>query len=122
MSRYWVRKVVVYPINDEDKLWDKVYDSLEEDGKFEISPMSSNIDNQFFLEYIISEQGGSGEGCKEYHLPNEERDYWGKQFSELLVKFGIEVDVRKLKKLEYCYYNGCDALDYYNMERTWSIN
>ena len=46
---------------------------------------------------------------------------WGKQFSELLIKFGIEVDVRKLKKLEYCYYNGCDALDYYNEERLWAV-
>lgn len=121
MSSYWVRKVIVYPIIGDDELWDKVYDSLEEDGKFEISPMESNIENQFFLEYTISEQGGSGEWCKEYHLPNEEREYWGKQFSELLIKFGIEVDVRKLKKLEYCYYNGCDALDYYNEERLWAV-
>ncbi len=120
MSSYWVRKVIVYPIIGDDELWDKVYDSLEEDGKFEISPMESNIENQFFLEYTISEQGGSGEWCKEYHLPNEERECWGKQFSELLDKFDIEVDVSKLKKLEYCYYNGCDALDYYHDERLWT--
>lgn len=61
MSNYWSRKVIVYPLTDDNDLWDKIYDSLEEDGKFEISPMESNIENQFFLEYTISEQGGSGD-------------------------------------------------------------
>lgn len=39
MSNYWSRKVIVYPLTDDNDLWDKIYDSLEEDGKFEISPM-----------------------------------------------------------------------------------
>lgn len=48
MSNYWVRKVIVYPLLDDNDLWDKVFDSLEEDSGFEISPMESNIENQFF--------------------------------------------------------------------------
>lgn len=61
MSRYWSRKVIVYPLTDDNDLWDKIYNSLDENSGFEISPMESNIENQFFLEYTISEQGGSGE-------------------------------------------------------------
>ena len=120
MSSYMVRKVIVYPLADDNDLWDKIYDSLEEDSKFEISPMSSNIENQFFLEYLIFEDDGLGEWCKEYNLSEEEKGEYLTKFNGVLKKFGIEVDVRKLKKLEYCYYNGCDALDYYNAERLWT--
>lgn len=30
MSNYWSRKVIVYPLTDDNDLWDKIYDSLEE--------------------------------------------------------------------------------------------
>lgn len=88
-----VRKVIVYPLTDDNDLWDKIYDSLEEDSKFEISPMSSNIGNQFFLEYLIFEDDGLGEWCKEYNLSEEEKgEYLEKAFKELLKEFGIEVE------------------------------
>lgn len=53
--------------------------------------MCSNIGNQFFLEYLISEDDGLGEWCKEYPLSEEEKEEYLTNFKGVLEKFGIEV-------------------------------
>lgn len=82
--------------------------SYGECGKFMFAPTYNT-----FLDYVIDyEYGANGEYGKVRDLYEGEKAKYLSVFQEVLPNTNMD-DVRLI---EYCYYNGCEAPDYYKLE------
>lgn len=66
-------------------------------------------DSNYYLDYIVSKSYEEGEYGFAWYLNEEDIN----KYKPLFDKGGFEYDVKDLRKVCYCYYNGTDAPDYY---------
>lgn len=126
MSDYQRIKVVRYPVTKEELAL--IVGSDEYDLGYHLEKkfpelVEYDVPGKFywgmtyprtFLDYCVDEEYGAdcGEWGKIRELtPNEKRKY-GELFRQIL-PIVYEDDLRVV---EYCYYNGCEAPDYYDIE------
>ena len=126
MSDYERNKQVLYPIDDdlltklgvkeawdlEDKFEALDRDYSKRDNYFEMQP----TDERYYLAYTLKNYYGgyAGEfGHSRTLTPTEQAKY--KELFEQAFP-GLEVDPTKFRYVDYCYYNGCDAPDFYDAE------
>ena len=122
MSDYVRNKQVLYPVTKEllKKLnYDDIYD-LEENfparSKFEVEGFidySGTKNYNRYLAYKLDSNYGteSGEFGRARFLKPAEQEKYKKLFSEVIPEDLI--DPTLFKYVDYCYYNCCEAEDYY---------
>lgn len=78
------------------------------DGKFQIAPTES-----FFVDYVIERERDSCDG--EYGKIRELYPSEKIRFGELFRIIFPEANLDALRVVEYCWYNCCEAPDYYDI-------
>lgn len=129
MSDYVRAKVIRYPLDD-------FYKKMKFDNEFELEEFFEKIDNSFetyssmldtftfgytygnnkshiYLDYILNYEYGSdmGDYGISYELTEEQKEKWKDRFGKYLK----DIDKDRFRLVEYCYYNGCDCPDYYEI-------
>lgn len=127
MSDYSRTKAIVYPVSSEDcdkldKLLSNEMKNLSYwDNKNMIGFGCDIFDThelRYYLIYQLYHSYGeeSGDFGSNRLLNEKETAYWTEKFKPVLEAIGIEIDPKKLKYLDWCYYNACESLDYYIIE------
>ena len=127
MSDYEHNRAVMYPITLEvlNKLNCKDAFDLEErfttnrykdSSYFEIEifkDYEGNRECNYYLSYVINSTYGleSGEFGRSRFLKTSEQEKYKKLFSQILPEELIDPSL--FKYVDYCYYNCCEADDYY---------
>ena len=119
MSDYIKEKVIRLPfkatgISDKFDSFSKMRDYLEgtfaafKEGKFQISPT-----NEYFVDYVIESDYGTdaGDYGKVRELYPSEKIRFGMIFKAIFPEANIDA----LRVVEYCWYNCCEAPDYYDI-------
>ncbi len=131
MSDYIRKKVIRYPLNlwmDERGIVD--YDDLEayfleydasvnfygsERGCFTVdSGYNSETETMnYYLDYLLKYEYGSemDDYGISFTLLSKQKNKWEKEFKKII----DNIDKDKLRLVEFCYYNGCDCPDYYEV-------
>lgn len=124
MSDYVRAKVIRYPLDD-------FYKKMKFDDEYELEEYLKNIDKNFenytfavnytygnnashiYLDYTLNYEYGAtmGDYGISYELTEEQKEKWKEKFSKYLK----DIDKDKFRLVEYCYYNGCDCPDYYEV-------
>ena len=129
MSDYVRAKVIRYPLDD-------FYKKMKFDDEYELEEFFKKIDNNFgaysstpntftlqntygnhkshiHLDYILNYEYGSdmGDYGIAYDLTEEQKEKWEEKFGKYL----RDIDKDRFRLVEYCYYNGCDCPDYYEV-------
>lgn len=133
MSDYIRKKVIRYPLNlwmDEREIEDD-YDleeyikSLELDvpinfygSKINTFVIDSGYNSEtktinYYLDYLLNYDYGSemGDYGISFTLLSKQKNKWEKKFNKII----NNIDKDKFRLVEYCYYNGCDCPDYYEI-------
>ena len=132
MSSYVLKKAIRYPINDELLKYYKVEDyyfDLEEklkeiDKEFGEFPPKNKFEldsgynekerkEKYYIDFVITYKYGADSGDfgisqllnKEQHL----------KYKEMFSKFIPNIDENKFRLVKFCYYNGVDCPDYYEV-------
>ena len=125
MSDYVRAKVIRYPLDD-------FYKKMKFDDEYELEEFLKNIDKNFenytfavkytygnntshiYLDYTLNYEYGSdmGDYGISYELTKEQNEKWKDKFGKYLK----DIDKDKFRLVEYCYYNGCDCPDYYEVK------
>lgn len=126
MSDYVRTKVIRYPLDD-------FYKKMKFDDEYELEEFLKNIDKNFenytfavhytygnntshiYLDYTLNYEYGSemGDYGISYELTEEQKEKWKDKFGKYLK----DIDKDKFRLVEYCYYNGCDCPDYYEVKK-----
>ena len=126
MSDYVRNKQVMYPIDDNllkklncEEAWnlETKYEVLKIDySKSENYFEMQGTEKSDYLAYTLkSYYGGyAGKFGHSRILTETEQAKYKKLFEEAFP--GIEFDATKFRYVDYCYYNGCDAPDFYDAE------
>lgn len=69
-------------------------------------------DKAYYLDYKLQSQYGDCEGDYGYVFLLDDNDK--QKYCPLFDKIGIDYNPDELRKVVYCYYNGCECPDYYN--------
>ena len=78
-------------------------------GKFQFAPTES-----YFVDFVLDyEYDACGEFGKTRELSARERDKYRPMFQ----KINPAVDMAFVRLVEFCWYNGCEAPDYYSEEK-----
>ncbi len=134
MSTYVKYKEVMYPITEEDikkigfdnfeDYWDTFSWNYQENDNFELQYPITEIDDKwvgnYYLCYILEYEWGCNSndfGKNRLLTPTEQAKY-----KEIFSKKLKDVEPLKFKLVEFCYYNACDAPDYYLKEDTDNFN
>ena len=128
MSDYVRAKVIRYPL-------DEFYKKMKFDDEYELEEFFKGIDETFgscsshlntftvectwngeshyYLDYFLNYEYGSdmGDYGISYELTEEQKEKWKDRFGKYLK----DIDKNKFRLVEYCYYNGCDCPDYYEV-------
>lgn len=128
MSDYVRAKVIRYPLDD-------FYKKMKFDDMFELEEFFKGIDETFgsysshlntftvkctwngelhyYLDYFLNYEYGSdmGDYGISYELTEGQKEKWKDRFGKYLK----DIDKDKFRLVEYCYYNGCDCPDYYEV-------
>lgn len=68
-------------------------------------------DKSYYLDYVLEKQYGvDGEYGYVFLLDDNDKQ----KYCPLFDKLGIEYNPDDLRKVVYCYYNGCECTDYYD--------
>ena len=130
MSDYVRKKVIRYPISEDDLSYlgvESIYDIAElpaYKGLFVTYGQSTkafDVENTYlsnadkfipFLDFVLEYEYGvdSGDFGKTRALRDEEREKYGKLFRQILPK----IDDSKLRLVKYCWYNCSEAPYYYD--------
>lgn len=125
MSVYVKYKQIMYPIteddikkigfNDFEDYWDTFSWNYQENDNFELQLPVAEVNSKwiynYYLCYILEYEWGancSDFGRSRFLTPTEQEKY-----KEIFSKKLKDVDPSKFKLVDFCYYNGCDAPDYY---------
>ena len=123
MSDYMHQKVLRIPVSKEDidgilnkydvdSLWE-LEDTVESFGycekhKFQKAPTESD-----FIDYVLeSDYEGYGDFGKVRELTAAEKAKYEPIFTQCYEFF----DIDKVRLVEYCWYNCCEAPDYYDLQ------
>lgn len=131
MSDYVMKKVVRYPIEKEifdyygiTEEWDIVEKFQEIDNEFEEFPHKNEIgfestydydknESKYYIDYVISySYGGYSDdfGISQL-LTKEQQEKYRPMFEKYIPNF----DADKFRLVKFCYYNGVDCPDYYEV-------
>ena len=88
-----------------EKRFPDLFDYAEE-GKFQLAPTESNFID-FVLEY---EYDAAGEYGKTRALTDKEKE----KYHPVFQKVDPSVNMDDVRVVEFCWYNGCEAPDYYD--------
>ena len=112
MSTYVREKVLRVPMNCEyygmEEIEERYRDlfSYGTVGKFQIAPTVSN-----FIDYVLDKEwDANGEWGKTRALYTQEQDKYRPIWQQILP----DIDMSKVRLVEFCWYNGCEAPDYYD--------
>lgn len=77
------------------------------EGKFELAPTT-----RMFIDFVLESEYGSdcGDWGKVRELYPQEIDKYKKVFQKICPT----VDMSKVRLVEFCWYNGCEAPNYYD--------
>lgn len=125
MSDYVRYKEIMYPITEEDikkvgynnleDYWDDFSWNYEENDNFEVQRPVAEVNGEYvdnyYLCYILKYNYGVGSDDfgRSRPLSITEQEKYKEIFSKKLK----DVDPSKFRLVDFCYYNGCDAPDYY---------
>ena len=109
MSDYCREKVLRYPINEDPWNIETKYSSLF-GGRlpnFQVAPTESN-----FIDYVLESEYGTsiGDWGRNRELYQEEKDKYRPIFEQIFPN----IDMNKVRLVEYCWYNCSEAPDYYD--------
>ena len=130
MSDYVHNKAIMYPLGkheaadalckslgaedrwDLEQLKPELFERVKGKPYFEIEAMVDNWECTYYLSYVLFYSYGedSGEFGRNRFLSPTEQEKYKAIFEQILP----EVDVSKLKYVDYCYYNCCESPDFYN--------
>ena len=132
MSDYVKKKVIRYPIDKkifdyygiEDYEWDIVEKFKEIDPKFEEFPNKGEIgfdcayndedeENKYYIDYVLSYKYGAD--CGDFGISQLLTEEQKQKYKPIFEKFIPNIDVNKFRLVLFCYYNGCDCPDYYEV-------
>ena len=103
---YIRNKVNTDDLWDLEDLYELVDSYLSDLDKFEISPTE-----EFFIDYVLEyDYEGSGDYGKTRSLYKSEKEKYLPLFKQL----DPEIDMNNVRLVEFCWYNGTEAPDYYN--------
>lgn len=107
MSDYVRNKAVMYPINPE--LADRLDNELEK--PFYIELFGNDFELNYYLCYSLYHTYGeeSGDFGRSRDLNENEQEKYKNKFSDYL----NDIDTKRFKYVDYCYYNCCECTDYY---------
>lgn len=115
MSDYVHEQCILYPIGEKEC---ETIDKMRKEGALEGFEVDCFYDDEaaYFLKYVLYNSYGesSGEFGASRFLNEKEKEFWTDKFAKVLEIVGAKVDPEKLKYCDYCYYNCCEAPDYYN--------
>lgn len=113
MSDYCREKVLRYPVNEdpweiEDK-YSNLFTTYKGLPSFQVAPTDSN-----FIDYVLESDYGCsyGDWGKNRALSDNEKDKYKKVFEQIFP----DIDMNKVRLVEYCWYNCSEAPDYYDKE------
>ena len=127
MSDYVKERVIRYPIDtdllvkygcedsyDLEKVFRKADESFgtwdKDKNKFEIF----GTDSAEYIDYVLDYSYGECAGDFGFARTLSEKQI--EKYKPMFEKFIPELDVSKLRDVIFCYYNGCDCPDYYDLE------
>lgn len=104
---YIKSKVNTDNLIDEEDLYELVDEYLSDLDKFEIAPTE-----KFFIDYILEYEYGVwlGEYGKNRGLYASEKEKYLPIFKQL----DLDIDMNMVRLVEFCWYNGTEAPNYYN--------
>ena len=125
MSDYHREKVLRIPFEDlglnpasfsdasmelHNKYGDMFYWSGQREGKFDVAPTT-----KAFIDFVIESDYGNdcGEWGKVRLLTSAEQE----KFAPVFRKINPDVDMDKVRLVEFCWYNCCEAPGYYSMDK-----
>ena len=126
MSDYVREKVIRYPIEEDlikanncEDAYDleKIFRKIDEDfgtwdrdkKKFEIF----GTDKAEYIDYVLDYEYGACSGDFGYSQMLTEKQI--EKYKPMFEKFIPNLDVSKFRLVLFCYYNGCDCPDYYEV-------
>jgi len=124
MSTYVRYKEIMYPITEEDvkkvgynnleDYWDDFSWDFKENDNFEVQCPVAEVNGKYvsnyYLCYVLKYvYDADGEFGRSRSLTPTEQEKYKEIFSKKLK----DVDPSKFRLVDFCYYNGCDAPDYY---------
>lgn len=132
MSDYVKKKVIRYPIDKEifkhygieDYEWDIVKKFKEIDPKFEELPCKGQIgfddtynsydeENKYYIDYVLAYTYGAD--CGDFGISQLLTEEQKEKYKPMFEKFIPNIDTSKFRLVLFCYYNGCDCPDYYDV-------
>lgn len=128
MSDYVRNKAIVYPVSDIeageiDKLLGNEFKDLSywnnpNNIGFALDAFDTN-ELRYYLTYILYHTYGeeSGDFGTNRTLREDEEKYWSEKFDRIFRKIDKAIDPKKLKYVDWCYYNACESLDYYIVDQ-----
>ena len=122
MSDYVKKKVLRFPLSKEILKGKDKYDWVEDMENKHPKVFNSQGINTFepsdteedYLDYVLEYSYGeeSGDYGYTWKLTEKEKEKYEPLFSKLLPN----IDMDKVHKVIYCYYNCCESPDYYEIQ------
>ena len=116
MSDYSRFKVLRYPITKEDRTRIENmenymgYRRIKGCGYFDIQC----TEKRAYLDYVLKHS--YGDECGEFGKTRALTMLEQKTFKHLFTQFFPDIDMKKVRLVDYCWYNCCEPPDYYNPE------
>ena len=122
MSDYVHNKQVLYPITrelldkmgvaDSSEIEDKLYPADHLDMEYFVDYSGTGESNEYLAYELYSDYGEeSGDFGRSRFLTEKEQEKYKELFSEVIPEDLIDPSL--FKYVDYCYYNCCEADDYY---------
>lgn len=92
----------------EQQLGD-LFNDCHQTGRFTIE----YTDNNKYLDYVLDYEYGVD--CGDYGFAFNLNDSDKVKYVPLFKNIGYKFHIGDLRKVVYCYYNGCEPLDYYDV-------
>lgn len=119
MSDYSRYLVLRYPITKddaemlEDKLMESPFGKHRKGGYFEITGATdSNYDYKYFLDFVVKHT--YGDECGDFGKIRTLKESEVSEFAELFKMLIPDIDMTKVKVVDYCWYNCCEPPAYYD--------
>ena len=120
MSDYVSKKAIRYKLNvkteeEKEKIWDKIFDdyNFKNDYKLKHDMEYERGYDDFYLDIPLNKTYGtiSGDFGSSRKITDEECDEYLEDFKKIIP----DITKENLRYVFYCYYNGVDAPDCYEV-------
>lgn len=124
MSDYVKEKVLRIPVSKQDileitskyevdYLWDLEFKinnfDYGEVGKFQVAPTCGD-----FIDYVLDYEYGADFG--DYGKVRELTEHEKEKYKPIFYELWNGLDINKVRLVEFCWYNCCEAPDYYEIK------